>query len=114
MMPVNALPSAFSNGQIHCKIHQTFHAISFQLVYLIKVQNVKYPPIIQCIYSNHTCIDISYNFAWSSKCNVDINTDFSKFWDENIKSEVMSNMTGFNFLEHASWNLKFLDCRRGD
>lgn len=47
MMPVNALPSAFSNGQIHCKIHQTFHAISFQLVYLIKVQNVKYPPIIQ-------------------------------------------------------------------
>lgn len=62
MMPVNALPSAISNRQIHCKIHQTFHAISFQLEYLIKVQNVKYPIIIHAdssvFNSNHTCIDI--------------------------------------------------------
>lgn len=57
---------------------------------------------------------IIYNFVWLSKCNVDINIDFFKFWDENIKSEVMFNMIGFNFLEYVSWNLKFLDCRRGD
>lgn len=56
MMPVNALPSAFSNRQIHFKIHQTLHAISFQLEYLVKVQNVKYPPIIVYIRIIHALI----------------------------------------------------------